>query len=70
MTFTNYMLIGYLVSLLFIIYFRYEKKGLPKQHDALLGLFGPFIWPLLIVKFLWDLLKMKIFYFRNKNHKF
>ncbi len=49
-----YYLIGVIVSLYFIYYYRISNKtkSEPKQTDALLTLFAPWIFPLQIIKHL------------------
>lgn len=45
----TYLIIGYIVSLFFSIYYRLYKKKSAKQTDALAALIGIWFWPLQIV---------------------
>ena len=49
--FIIYMTIGYVVSFYFINLFRLSGMTKPKKNDALLGMIGPFIWPLQIIHY-------------------
>lgn len=44
-----YYLIGILVSLYFIWWYRLSGKTAPKKTDGLGGLIGPWVWPLQII---------------------
>lgn len=46
--FIIYIIIGYVVSTYFIYYYRLSGKTTPKKTDSLMGMIGPFIWPLQI----------------------
>jgi hypothetical protein len=48
-----YLSIGYIVSLYFIFYYRLSGKTPPKATDSLMGLIGPFIWPLQIIWYIY-----------------
>lgn len=52
--FITYLVIGYLVSLYMIWFYRHREKtkSTPNQTDAIGALIGPFVWPLQILKHL------------------
>ena len=57
MIFNIYLLIGVFVSVYMINYYKIKQKKPIKTSDALLAVIGPFIWPLQIVKHIFDRLK-------------
>jgi hypothetical protein len=44
-----YYLIGVIVSLYFIWWYRLTNRTAPKKTDGLGGLIGPWIWPFQII---------------------
>jgi hypothetical protein len=48
-----YYLSGVLVTLLFIYHYRYENNKPPKVNDLILGMIGPWIFPLQIIYFIY-----------------
>jgi len=55
-----YYLIGLLVSIFNIWYYRYSKwKTQPKTSDAIAALLGVWVWPLQLILFTYRLLKTK-----------
>ena len=57
MIFNIYLLIGVFVSVYMIYYYKIKQKKPVTTSDALLAVIGPFIWPLQIVKHIYDRLK-------------
>jgi hypothetical protein len=57
MTFNIYLLIGVIVSVYMIHYYKIKKNKPVTTEDALLAVIGPFVWPLQIVKHLFDIVK-------------
>ena len=58
----GYYFIGILVSMYFIFYYRISNKtkAEPSKNDAWLGIIGPWVFPLQIIK---HLFRNKYFYF-------
>ena len=55
-----YYLIGIVISIFHIWFYRYSKyKQPPKKSDALASLIGVWLWPLQIVLFIYQLIKTK-----------
>lgn len=55
-----YYLIGVVVSLFFIWFYRFSSVQVlskPKKTDSLGGLFGPWVWPFQIVLGFMDIVK-------------
>jgi hypothetical protein len=59
MTFNIYLLIGVLVSVYMIHYYKIKKNKPVTTADALLAVIGPFVWPLQIVKHIFDRVRNK-----------
>jgi len=59
MTFNIYLLIGVLVSVYMIHYYRIKKNKPVTTADTLLAVIGPFVWPLQIVKHIFDRVRNK-----------
>jgi hypothetical protein len=57
MNFTIYLLIGVFVSVYMIHYYKIKLKKPVTTSDALLAIIGPLIWPLQIVKHIFDRIK-------------
>lgn len=57
MNFNIYILIGVFVSIYMIYYYKIRLNKPTTTADALLALIGPFVWPLQIVKHIFDRLK-------------
>ena len=57
MNFTIYLLIGVFVSVYMIHYYKIKLKKPVTPSDALLAIIGTLIWPLQIVKHIFDRIK-------------
>jgi hypothetical protein len=57
MKFAIYLLIGVFVSVYMIHYYKIKLKKPVTTSDILLSVIGPLIWPLQIVKHIFDRIK-------------
>jgi hypothetical protein len=53
-----YFIIGSIITLIMIKHYR--KNGLTSNQEFILAVFGIWIWPLQIVKFIYDKVKDKL----------
>ncbi len=59
MTLEIYYLIGVVVSLYMIYFYLIKLKREPKSSHIFLAMIGPLVWPLQIIKHVYDLYKMR-----------
>ena len=57
MNFKIYLLIGVFVSVYMVYYYKIKLKKPVTPSDSLLAIIGPLIWPLQIVKHIFDRIK-------------